>query len=93
MPKARNIELRGETVNTAYGLVQLDDQGYATNLDDLGISDEAIIANVPGFVDGEVHKGELPSACSNPSDTSCSSQTGSSRNRRCEDRSGPVRPR
>lgn len=66
MPQARNQTLRNEPVNTRYGVIDLDEKGYATNLAELGVKDQDVIDNVPGFFDGQALSGGEPAKATPP---------------------------
>lgn len=46
---ARHNYLKGEPINTELGEVQLDEEGFATNLDDLNTTVDELVEKVPGF--------------------------------------------
>lgn len=53
---ARNLTIKNDVVITKFGTVHLDAEGIATNLDELNVSPEQLIAEVPGFVEAAVFK-------------------------------------
>jgi len=55
MPKAtvRSTSLRNQTLGTPWGRVELDSQGFPTNLEELGITAEQLLTR-PGFINTEV---------------------------------------
>lgn len=56
--EVRHALLKGEPVNTMYGVIELDHDGYVTNLDKLECNPTQLIENVPHFVNGTLFPAE-----------------------------------
>lgn len=46
---ARHNYLKGEPINTELGEVQLDEEGFVTNLEELNTTVDELVEKVPGF--------------------------------------------
>lgn len=55
--RIRNLDLRNEPVNTVYGELLLDGDGFVIDLDKYDFKPEALL-KVPGFVDGDIYPPE-----------------------------------
>lgn len=68
MPAVKNVKhltMRNEKLLTRFGEIELDEAGNAVNLDELGTTADAVLSNVPGFVDADIF-GEIKDTAAKP---------------------------
>jgi len=68
MPAVKNVKhltMRNDKLLTRFGEIEIDEAGNATNLDELQVTPDAILSNVPGFVDADIF-GEIKDSAAKP---------------------------
>jgi hypothetical protein len=68
MPAVKNVKhltMRNEKLSTRFGIIDIDEAGNATNLDELDTTADAVLSNVPGFIDADIF-GEIKDTAAKP---------------------------